>query len=34
MKKYEEPILEISMIASSDIVTVSRGDTEYDDTEW
>ena len=34
MKKYEEPILEISMIVSSDIVTVSAGDTEYDDTEW
>ena len=34
MKKYEEPILEISMLVSSDIVTVSAGDTEYDDTEW
>ena len=34
MRKYEEPILEISMIAASDIVTVSGGDTEYDDTDW
>ena len=31
---YEQPILEISVIEVSDIVTASAGDTEYDDTEW
>lgn len=34
MKFYEEPILEISEVKSSDIITASAGDTEYDSTEW
>ena len=34
MKKYEEPILEITAMDLSDVVTVSLGDTEYDDHEW
>ena len=34
MKFYEEPMLEISEIDSSDIITVSGGDSEYDDMEW
>ena len=34
MKLYEEPILEITMVESSDVVTVSGGDTEYDEIEW
>ena len=34
MKFYEEPILEISEVKASDIVTISLGDSEYDDQEW
>ena len=34
MRFYEEPIIEIQMISASDIVTLSIGDTEYDDNEW
>lgn len=34
MKNYEAPVLEISDIAASDVVTVSNGDTEYDECEW
>ena len=34
MKLYEEPILVISEVKASDVVTVSTGDTEYDDHEW
>ena len=34
MKFYEEPILEISEINASDIVTASGGDSEYGDIEW
>lgn len=34
MKKYEEPMLEITAVELSDIATVSLGDTEYDDIEW
>ena len=34
MKIYEQPIIEISVLDSSDIITASLGDTEYDSTEW
>ena len=34
MKFYEEPILVISEVKASDVVTVSGGDTEYDEIEW
>ena len=34
MKFYEDPTLEISEVKTSDIVTVSGGDTEYDTIEW
>ena len=34
MKIYEQPKLEILELDSSDVITASVGDTEYDSTEW
>ena len=34
MRIYEEPTLEISTLASSDIITISGGDTQYDEIGW
>ena len=34
MKIYEQPIIEISELESSDVITVSLGDTEYDNIGW
>ena len=34
MTIYEKPMLEISELESSDVITLSVGDTEYDDVEW
>ena len=34
MKIYEQPKLEVLELDSSDVITVSVGDTEYDSTEW
>ena len=34
MKIYEAPVLDISYPTASDVVTVSAGDTEYDEIEW
>ena len=34
MKIYEKPTVDITEILSSDVVTLSIGDTEYDENEW
>ena len=34
MKTYETPILEISALASSDIITTSTGDSPFVSFEW
>ena len=34
MKIYENPTVDITEILSSDVVTLSIGDTEYDENEW
>lgn len=34
MKIYEKPTVDITEISSSDVVTLSIGDTEYDENEW
>ena len=34
MKIYEQPILEVEALVSSDVITTSGGDTQYDDMEW
>ena len=34
MEIYEAPVLDISYLTASDVVTVSVGDTEYDEIEW
>lgn len=34
MKTYESPELEISVLDSSDVITVSKGDTPIGGYEW
>ena len=34
MKKYETPVLEITELQSSDIITASTGDSPFVSYEW
>lgn len=34
MKIYETPVLEISTLASSDVITASTGSTPFTEFEW
>lgn len=34
MKIYDTPVLEISTLASSDVITASNGSTPFTEYEW
>ena len=34
MKKYDSPVIEITEISASDVITTSTGDTPFATFEW